>query len=361
MLYDDVSRFLHSALVASIYVSPRSHGLTPKELHEVARAAGLKPGEVDDALSRLDIVATGGRFLLDGSSFMELSDFNLEKSPEFRDWRVFEAVRQHLIELRREMGKDRASVSRDVLVEQLVAQGHARAAVEIAVTAMVVDTVLLEDSTGMVRQLKEWALPSLQVASRHRDHIVQDAHLAKAHPLVVDVVSRRTDGRFSSRSALHAFEEMLQRIQHGRFRSWWVQTRTELERADPSLQPTTVTVLAAALAEAALAFVVPSAKQAGLMRRIEAKPTTWRFSDLVKGAKSSDPAVRAILDERTAQRALDLNEDRQRIHAGFLIDRYEAGPIPDLKPEQAKDAIVAVETMVRAVLDWLSVTIGSAP
>jgi hypothetical protein len=54
--------------------------------------------------------------------------------------------------------------------------------------------------------------------------------------------------------------------------------------------------LAASLAEGALSFVVPRAKNNGLMTCVDiAKPRQWRFDDLVKGAKSGNPTIDAIL------------------------------------------------------------------
>jgi hypothetical protein len=52
-----------------------------------------------------------------------------------------------------------------------------------------------------------------------------------------------------------------------------------------------------------------------------------------------------------------VNESRQRIHAGFLIETVQTGPIPDLKPEEAEDGIHTAELVVRKVVDWL----GEAP
>jgi hypothetical protein len=133
-----------------------------------------------------------------------------------------------------------------------------------------------------------------------------------------------------------------------------LQKRSELRLADPAQQPTTMLVLAASLAEGALAFVVPRAQKNGLMSRIDlARPTLWRFDDLVKGSKSGNPTVDAILDERTTQRALDLNVARQKIHAGYLIDTVPTGPIPDLRPEEAREAAQTVDAVIRKIVDWL--------
>jgi hypothetical protein len=139
-----------------------------------------------------------------------------------------------------------------------------------------------------------------------------------------------------------------------------VQRRQELRTLDTSLQPVAVTVLSAALAEAALSFVVPRARAQGLMKVLDlSEPRSWKFVDLIKGAKSSDPNTLAILDERAAQRCLHLNDARQRIHAGFLIDSPQPGPIPDLKPEQARDALQTTDVLVRKILEWLAQSGGN--
>jgi hypothetical protein len=59
------------------------------------------------------------------------------------------------------------------------------------------------------------------------------------------------------------------------------------------------------------------------------------------------------LDDDTAQRALKLNETRQRIHAGYLIDTIPTGPIPELKPEEAEDGLQTAKLVIRRIVDWL--------
>jgi hypothetical protein len=164
--------------------------------------------------------------------------------------------------------------------------------------------------------------------------------------IVRDIIERRTDGRPATSNPLDAFESCLSALGHERFRAWWIQQRHELRLAGP-MQPTTSLVLSASLAEGALAFVVPRAQKHGLMTRIDiTKPRQWGFDDMVKGANSGNPAIDPILDEPTSIRALQLNATRQRIHAGFLIDTVASGPIPDLKPEEARDGVQTAESVV---------------
>jgi hypothetical protein len=283
------------------------------------------------------------------------ADFNHEFDGDYRDIKAFEFVRTELLELARELGEAAAKLNRDVLVERGVAKGLDRRQLELAITVTTRDGIF-EEKDGMVghgRGKINWVLPSVQAKSK-TPWKPRSSWLNKVVPIVDDVISRRTDSRQATTNPLDAFENKLSDLGCERFRAWWVQKRHEIKTLDPRLQPVAATVLAAALAEAALAFIVPLAKKQGLMKLLDAsKPRTWKFADMVKGARSSAADIQGVLDERTAQRCLDLNDTRQRIHAGFLIDTVASGPIPDLRPEEARDANQTVELLVRKVLDWL--------
>lgn len=360
MLTTEIGKFLVAALEATVYVAPRDHGLTWDELQEVTRRAGFKLGEVTDALNHLgDVIDQyGARLKLTVTDLNYLVDFNDPREPEFLEARTVEAVRREIDELAREVGRGRAQLSRDALVERGVQRGHERLAVERAITALVLSGIFREEQEHVryVPGRETWVMPSAQIASRACRSVTTEQRptLARAHSIVRDVVERRTDGRLPHAEPLEAFAVVLDRLGHQRFRAWWVQIRTELRRSDTATQPVSALVAAAALGEAALAFVAPRAQANGLMKRIALdKPRTWKFADLVQGAKSSDPTVRAILDETTAQNCLRVNETRQRIHAGYLIDTVTTGPIPDLRPEQAREAVATVEALVRKVIEWL--------
>jgi hypothetical protein len=356
----DIDDFVLSALEASVFVSPRNHGLAAEEVVEIGQRLSFQPGELQDAIARFQRRmprGLGARLRLHETTPTRLSaDFGSQQTPDFRDVKAFDFVRTELIALAKQIGESAAQLSRDVLVERGFARGLDRHAVEVAITISLLEGIL-QDKDGAIGHAPgrlAWALPSIQHDGSAHETPFHRMWLQKAHPVVRDVIARRSDGRAPAANPLDAFESMLGELGHDRFRAWWVQKRDELKRSDSNQQPVAVTVLAAALAEAALTFVVPRAKAAGLMKRLEAeKPRTWKFADLVSGAKSGDPTTRAILDERTAARCLELNEARQRIHAGFLIDEVPTGPIPDLKPEQARDALQTVDQLVRKVFEWL--------
>jgi hypothetical protein len=171
---------------------------------------------------------------------------------------------------------------------------------------------------------------------------------------VKDIIERRTDGRPQHAEPLDAFAEQLDRLQYGPFRLWWTQTVAELRRGDAQSSPVSVCVLAAALVEGALTFVVRHARNRNLgvfrSKACDGDPRTWRIDDLVASAASGSDS--AILDIPTKNRAEILIRTRQRIHAGRMLSEFPGG-VPDLRPEEARDAKATAELVVRRVLDWL--------
>jgi hypothetical protein len=355
---NEINRFIEEAIECSIYVSPRDIGLTPSEILEAAKQVGFRSGETEDALApRLAGRFTSEKCIPAEHQFLFGSmsaDFNTLYDPDFRDFEAFAFVRREMLELAKEVRAVNAVLPRDTLVERGVAKGLDRHALDIATTITVLAGAFKERD-GMISPANTmYALPTQQISSGRQRVRTPRPTLLKTHTIVRDIVERRTDGRPKASDPLDAFELCLSTIGHERFRAWWIQQRAELRLAGPS-QPTTQLVLAASLAEAALAFVVPRVHKNGLMTCLElAKPRTWRFDDLIKGAKSSNPTLDPILDDPTAVRALQLNGTRQRIHAGYLIDQVPNGPVPDLRPEQAKDGIQTAELLIRKVVDWLS-------
>jgi hypothetical protein len=177
---------------------------------------------------------------------------------------------------------------------------------------------------------------------------------AQVLPLVKDVIARRMDGRPQHAEPFEAFAERLQALGYKPFRLWWTQTVSELRRSDVQSSSVSVCVLAAALVEGALTFVVKHARarQLGPFRSsdFDREPRYWRIEDLVASATSGGDA--SILDTGTKSRAEALIRSRQRIHAGRMLSEHPTG-VPDLRPDEARDARATAEFVVRRVLDWL--------
>jgi hypothetical protein len=247
-----------------------------------------------------------------------------------------------------------------VLVARAVDKGLAARDVEAAIAIMVLDQHLTEkDGTVRFANGREmYPTASEQLAqfgaSRLAGHVRRNEPRARAYPVVQDVISRRSDGRPAAAEPLDAFADALDKLGYTPFKLWWRQTVAELRHADPGLTPTTASVLAAALMEGALTFVVRHARALGVgplgSKDFERAPQTWKVDDLVSSACAGGAA--AILDPGTRARADDLVRTRQRIHAGRMLSEFPGGA-PDLRPEEARAAKATAELVVRRVLDWL--------
>ena len=227
---------------------------------------------------------------------------------------------------------------------------------EVAVTILVMSGQLTEENGGFLRfsRGREYQdLPSALQRQAAGQPVRRDAR-ARAYPLVKDVVERRTDGRPKYAEPLDAFADELEKLGYGPFRLWWKQIVAELRRGDAQSSPVSVSVLAAALVEGALTFVVKHARELGLgvlgSKSFDDNPRTWRIDDLVSSASAGKDS--AILDASTRQRADRLILVRQRIHAGRMLSEFPGGP-PDLRPEEAREAKETADLVVRRVLDWL--------
>jgi hypothetical protein len=113
-------------------------------------------------------------------------------------------------------------------------------------------------------------------------------------------------------------------------------------------------VLAAALVEGALTFVVKHARTLGLgvlgSKSFDEPPNKWKIDDLVKSAAAGQES--AILNGALKARADELVVVRQRIHAGRMLSDFHGGAT-DLRPEESRAAKETAELVVRRVLDWL--------
>lgn len=350
----NAENFIDAALECSVLVSPRSFGLTWAELMEAGTRHSLRRGEMSDALSALQ----SNRQTDDGQRFLPKSDFtradfHTREEPDYRNIEAFDTVIRVLDDLERDNGKS-TRIARSILVERVAQQGIERHDVDVAISVLVL-CGRLEEGGGEVwcpNGAASYAAPKDQ--RKQTDFRRPRPLIAAAFPIVQDIVARRQDGRPVAADPLDAFSERLAALQLGQFRMWWNQTVAELRQQAPTRSPTAMTVLCAALVEGALAFVVKHARDRKLpvfaSSDFSRSAKTWKIDDLVKSAASGQKF--AILDLSAKNRVDALISARQRIHAGRMLDDFPDG-VPDLKPEEARDALATAELTVRRVLDWL--------
>jgi hypothetical protein len=261
----EVSDFIGGALEASIYVSPRSPGLSSEEIQEVASRAGYRHGEISDAMRSVILIRVEGsnRFVSEPSPFSV--DFLQPIEPDYRSLDAFEFVRVYFRDLAAEVGESMARADRGLIVADGIAKGIDEHSLEIALTMLMLVKHLTKHDSGAYACAPgklRWALPSAQRANWAKIRMPprRRPKLELAYGIVKDVVERRTDGRAPAAEPIKAFEHALNGLDCARFRMWWAQTSGELQRANAETCPMTVCVLSAALAEGALVLIVKRAQ-----------------------------------------------------------------------------------------------------
>jgi hypothetical protein len=356
MHLQEVIKFIRAALECSVYIAPKDYGLTTGELFEAGSRAGFQEGEISDAARQASTSYFGkDRFLPDQPTVMAMTSFVFPANPEYRNFKALDLVVSNLRASVKALGAAQASLDRSVIVERAFAQGIGRNDIEAAITILVMSGTLVEKegSLSFARGREGYSPPSLSAVLRNQTTQQNDVRM-RAYAIVKDIIERRSDGRPSHAEPLDAFVEALDKLGYGPFRLWWQRIVAELRQADTKSVSVSVSVLAGALVEGALTFVVAHARELGLgvlgSKTFEGKPSTWSINDLVASAAAGGDS--AILDPALRHRADELIRARQRIHAGRMLSEFPGGP-PDLLPEAGRDAKTTAELVVRRVLDWL--------
>lgn len=348
----EVVSFLKNALECSVLIDPVDPGLTFQELVEICKRVGFQEGEINDALPYVTTAYFGQTRLLPSRTDMQSWVFYFREEPEFRNFAAFDFVVAELNAATKSLGSSKASIQRAVLVERAVTAGISRGDIQVAITWQVMSNQLT-DMDGILRFSSPGVrgLPSEQLKAHH-PVAHRKPHRERVYPIVKDVIQRRTDGRPKHAEPLDAFAEALDALGYGAFRLWWSQTVAELRHVDPGSEPTSACVLAAALVEGSLTFIVSHARKHGAFQssNYEKDPRTWKIDELVASAASGGPS--AVLDPQAKARAETLIRTRQRIHAGRMLSDFPGGP-PDIRPDESRAAKDTAEQVVRAILDWL--------
>ena len=367
MRQKELQDFVKVALECSVYVAPTKPGLSRAELVEIGKLVDFHEGELNDAIRLAEqagsAVWNGGKLVpVDVNPLWD--QFHHRTDPDFRVVKAFDYVHGELRDLARKLGTGKGSMDRAVLVERGVAKGLKAHDIEVAITVLhYAQHLAVQDGVvTLVRSREGYPLASEQLASSGNLPVRDRGLLRKVHPLVRDAVGRRSHGRSSAVEAFEAFADKLAPLGYPLFRSWWIQTVSELRRLDLSLNPVAVAVFSAALVEGCLTFVVQYARALKLgpmgSKTFDGQPQTWKIDDLVASAAAGGPS--AILDPSLRARADMLIKTRQRIHAGRMLVEHPQG-VPDFRPEEARDAKQTAELVVRHVIDWIERHPASPP
>lgn len=354
----NVGSFLHNLVVASIFASPDDHGLTADELFELGAAFDFKRGELQDGL-RASTHAferrPDGRYGAD-NDFTLSNFFGHPSEDDPRNLDAFDFVWCLFRELDREAGAGKGCIDKDVLLNRAKADALEERDVRVAIAIYTLTGRLKPDGARLLSGKRTgWSQsPKEQLDRIGNSGSFPYPNVTKYMAAVSDIIRRRTDGRSPSPEPLRAYPSALESLGLPGLVPWWQSVAAELRSADPQTSPTTVIVLSAALAEAALCSLLERAKTSPTSMAKGAlwnqDPKKWKFITLLKEARSGDDPVFGD-DER--QRAERLNDLRQRIHAGRFWPARPAKGF-DLNPEEARESRETLDRILRAALEWLA-------
>jgi hypothetical protein len=354
----EVERFISHALEASVYVNPRDYGLTESELIEAGARHGFQSGEIRDALHRGSAdqfeFYVGERATPKQLVALSLVDFNWTWDGDPRNRSAYQYVLQNLEDLARTEGVARAKVARDSLIARSESAGYSRKDIELAIASYLIYGMLQGDDDGILSHSRNrtYASPNDQLKNG-RQSLRANPPSPSLVGTVADVIERRGDGRPKHAEPLDAFAELLGSISKAQYRLWWNNTCSELRRMDPTLAPTSTLVLAAALAEGALALVAGEIRNTGRSmtgKLFDRDPKEWKLLELVAEAYKGERPV--FTDPALRDRCKQLNLNRQRIHAGRFLSLKVPAPQIDIRPDEARQAKETLEQVLRSVLDW---------
>ncbi len=352
----EIVQVIETALECSVYHAPRDVGLTFDELAEIGSRMDIREGELSDALIGQNYNRNRQNRFEHGSTLAHKFMGPGMLNPDYRPLREMDFIHAQLKEIARDKGAANAKIARDVLIARAEKAGHSAHDMEVAITVSRIANRIAEanDIVQAVRGMEQGQPPS-EIERQHGGHHRHINTLRDpVNRLVADVVARRQDGRPKSIDTLAEFANRLDYLGYKPFRLWWMQLLSEMKTADDNHSSVTVSVLAAALMEGALTFIVRHALSLnnGTFSSSDWKkePNTWRVDDLVKAAAGG--GADAILDQPSRSRAEALIRVRQRIHAGRMLADHPAG-VQDLRPEEARDARLTLELVVRKILDWI--------
>jgi len=357
---EQIVTFLQAALECSFYLAPTEPGLSYEEIYDVGSRAGLQLSEIRAALPLITNQPIRGRKLLPHSNTLKMWNFyHIHEKPEYRN---FEAIDLIFSELRIGAKSDstgNGALERSLIVERAIVRQIPANDIEAALAILIMCGQITEDhgslslaSAGDSRPLPGDTHARAMLASRNQPR--RNEPRARAYPLVAAVIRLRTAGRPIFVDPLDAFADELAKLGFGAFRLWWKQTVAELRRCDMKLSPVSMSVLAGALIEGALTFVVKHARDQDLAvfaaAKFDADPHEWKIEDLIASAASGKDA--AILDPSTRYRVEGLLLTRRRIHAGWMLAEFPDG-VPDLRPDDMSDPKATAELVVHRVTAWL--------
>ena len=216
---DAVGSAIDAALEASIFQAPKDPGLTSSELIEILNKLDFKDGEINDAIS--DRWRAGkaqqtpdGKWMIDAKFLIwplmwGAFDANYPANPKAVDFPI-----SYLRKLQRDVGRDKAQITRSDLVAAGMREGISQLDMEVAITLLVYSSFLRIGSDILKLEQGKEHYPLYSATQSTMPPTMHRRAFDKVPAIVTDTIRRRSDGRLPSVDPLVSFESVLEKIGH---------------------------------------------------------------------------------------------------------------------------------------------------
>jgi hypothetical protein len=341
---DAAKRKLSLILVAALTLRPLDPHLTEDELKAAAMKCGVSPGLFHDVLSEFwDDHKDGASTDRVSVSSMDLIFLVASHGsyPLAIPIGPVERLEQAFTRLEEQLGTPVSKTLELLMSEYGDPPDEVRLALGFLLTHKHVERV----GGGFRRRLNLGG----SFGKNDRDHPA-NAALATAMAAVESVLSARTNEASPSTPPVDRFYLLLRKQGWDAFASWWALTSRELSALSDHY-PTSSTVLAGALLEAALTAISDVARDGGHWRQrflSEKTPEQWTLSKLIDQATEA-----GTFDQGDRAMAEKLADFRNRIHAG----RFHTGGKGPFTPrsvdgQEAHLAKLHLDHLLKRILDW---------
>ena len=351
-----ISAFINAALESSVFLDPRSPGLTAREVLEATKQAGFEKNESLSALQELTAFQEEEyeRNLLPHPQMRTMwVNFAVWQAPEHRNILAFDFIHKELVSLVRSVGFNNAWVQRDALVDRAISASIPRVDIEAAITLWVINEYIFKK--GELLRLAEHRLHQILPTEEYEvgdGRLIPSEARQQAHAIVRDIVRCRVGRLSNSLEPLQAFESVLTQYESNSLKLWWEQALAEINALKATPAPLSISILCAALSAEALRVYVrlaSSSEPADSSISTAVSTNCLSFKQLIDTAAQGE---RAIIDKETKQRALNLSDAGQC--AQFSDSSIQTTPeLMALIKRQAEAAIATTELLVRSVLAWV--------
>ena len=207
-----ISNYILCSIEASLYLSPCDDGLQYDEIKNVLNRLDFLEGEINDGIS--DLISSGqiyqksNKYFIDSISYYHFW-FSYKSEYEPTKPELLDDILKYLQLLIKKQGRNKAIVSQDILVGELMSQGYSTNEAILGIKRLIYGRILENhDDQIKISNSRTNTMLYTELMNQHKN-ITKRPYLLKILPIVGEVISTRNTGRLKSSNSMDNFNELL--------------------------------------------------------------------------------------------------------------------------------------------------------